>query len=94
MSEGYIPNNRPIIKTFELPTITIEGNSYADVDVDVSVSGLSPMGIIGWMINGQVNFVITYVSLPSSNTARLRIRNLLATQASASGGSITVLYLV
>ena len=81
-----------IIEQKSFNSVTISANSYYDVDFDTSKTGYTAIGSAGWIINGNANFVPIYCSFVATNTLRLRIKNLLNSEQSCTGGNVLVIY--
>lgn len=68
------PTKRVIVQDIELPSRTVNANSYHDVDV-----AYTPIGLIefigGWVINGAPSICVIYVGFVARGTIRVRLRN-------------------
>ena len=77
-------------KSFD--SFTIGATTYYDLDITITESGYTPVGIIQWTIFGTGAVTVIYVNIQNSTTARLRVRNNSNETVTSTGGNVTVLY--
>ena len=72
--------------------VSISANSYTDINIDVTKSGYTVLGVIGWQIDGHPEIAVNYVKMMSSTSARIRCYNISSTAISSFSGVIGILY--
>lgn len=90
--QGKVLNEKFKIAQKNFGSFNVSGNTYYDIDIDVTEADYIPVGVIQWAVFGTGALVTIYVNIQNSTTARIRVRNTDSAPTTSTGGNITVLY--
>ena len=78
--------------SFSKEDISITANSYADISFDVTKSGCTALGVVGWQLSGSSAVATIYARLSTSTTGVIRAKNLSSSDITLSSAILLVLY--
>ena len=73
-------------------SLTVTANSYNDYNINVSKTGYTALGVLGFQINGGARLATSYCGLSATNNVKLRFNNYLSDPITIDGVTVTVLY--
>lgn len=76
----------------QIPATDFQANEYKDIDIDVSKSGWTPVGCIGWVLNTATAICTVYIGMISVTTLRLRLKNTINSSHTIPISGVNVLY--
>lgn len=77
------------VKSYSVPGVNVPAISTADIDLDVTLSGYSAIGIVGIRLNSYKKVVLVYADITSSKSAKVRVFNTLST-SDQTGDSVVL----
>lgn len=79
-------------KTFTITNTVLPASAGTSVDIDIALSGYTPVGLIGWYGSGTSKCYMADFRIRNATTARIYPRNLTTSETTISSISIGVLY--
>lgn len=87
-------STRIIRENFTFPGSSLAASAYYDVNINVTKSGYTPIGVSNWQINGTTRCALLYAAFTTATNLRLRIINASdASPQTFSDGAVSVLYM-
>lgn len=79
-------------KTFTATDIVLPASSGASVDINIALSGYTPVGLTGWWGSGTSKCFMADFRIQNATTARIYPRNITTSETTISSITIGVLY--
>jgi hypothetical protein len=79
-------------KTFTITNTVLPASSGISVNIDITLSGYTPVGLIGWYGSGTSKCFMADFRVKNSTTATIYPRNITTSETTISSISIGVLY--
>lgn len=80
------------MKTFTITNTVLPASGGISVDINVALSGYTPVGLVGWYGSGTSKCYMADFRIKDATTARIYPRNLTTSETTISSISIYVLY--